>query len=208
MIDTPATRNCAAHNAAGKPCGNMALTGALYCRVHLPQDGEEGPEAEIEEELDAESRLTYTATRVSDHVAEATTVAEVGNRMLSAFDVLVQITGERIDDARGAIETMVSGLVDEREALRRDVAFLLAAYNLAEEQRGLLEAAAVQAGQSMDELLSDIISERLTWDEDCIAVLVPKDVSLRVREVAHFRGANPGDIVEQALRYCWQNEAL
>ena len=201
-------RKCFATNAAGNPCGNTTIGLSAYCYAHQPQNGEEGPEADVEEELDSEARLTKSTERVDAHVREATTVAEVGDRLLQAFDVLLQVTGERIDEARSAIEAMVGGVVEEREAVRRDMAFLLAAYNLDEDQRALLEAAAVQNGQSMGELLSDLISERLTWDEDCVAVLVPQDISRRIREVAHFRGANPGDIVEQALRYCWQNEAL
>ena len=214
MIPTPGTNRCRAHNAQDNPCGNLAVAGGLYCRVHQPQTGEEAPEAHalppdpMDEEIDAESRLTSVAERVDDFVGEATTVAEVGNRLLSAFDVLIQVTTQQIQGGVEAIDGMLEVIQREREALRQDVDFLLADFNLGEEQRQLLAAQALQNGQSMGELLSDLVSERLTWEEDSLAVIIDPRISLRVKELAHGRSTAPAGVINGALQYCIENEAL
>jgi hypothetical protein len=199
---------CAAHNAQKKPCGNLAVPGGLYCASHQPQAGDEYPEAEEEEELDAESRLTMAARRVGSHVEEATTVAEVGRRLMGAFDVLLQMTSEQVTGGVEAIREMVEVIASDRDELRRDLDFLLADFNLDEEQRQLLAAQAVQNGQSMGELLSSLVSERLTWDEDSIACLIDPNISIRVKELAHGRSTEPSAVINGALQYCIENEAL
>ena len=189
MIETPARMQCAAHNAQKKPCGNLAVPGGLYCASHQPQAGDEYPEAEEEEELDAESRLTMAARRVGSHVEEATTVAEVGRRLMGAFDVLLQMTSEQVTGGVEAIREMVEVIASDRDELRRDLDFLLADFNLDEEQRQLL-------------------SERLTWDEDSIACLIDPNISIRVKELAHGRSTEPSAVINGALQYCIENEAL
>jgi len=211
MVMDVTNTQCAAKTASAQQCKNTAEQHSMYCRVHRPQSGEEQPEASHEvdvEELDAESRLKGTAKRVEAHVEEATTVAEMGRRLMSAFDVMIQMTSEQVSGGIETIRGMVEVLQTDRDALRRDLDFLLADFNLDEEQRQLLAAQAVQNNQSMGELLSALVSERLTWDEDSIACLIDPNISTRVKELAHGRSTEPSSVINGALQYCIENEAL
>jgi len=206
MTERTANGMCAANNAKGDFCGNMRTEGSPFCHSHQPRPGD-APEA-VDEELDAGVRLKRASERVDQHVAEATTVGEVGNRLLAAFDVLLQMTNEQIAGGVEAINQMLEVIQKDRDTVRQDLDFLLADFNLIPEQRQLLAAQAIQNGQSMGELLSDLVSERLTWDEGSIAVLIDPVISVRVKELAHGRSTEPVGIINGALQYCIENEAL
>jgi hypothetical protein len=199
---------CQGTNTNGQQCRNSAQKDALYCKVHQALSLPHPDAIAGEEELDAESRLSSAKERVEAYVSDASDVGDVGNRLIAAFEVLLQMTTEQISGGVAAISEMVGSLTVEAGAVRRDLDFLLADFNLDEEQRKLLAAVAVQNGQSMGELLSSLVSERLTWDEDSIAVIIDPSISRRVTEVSLFRSTDVAGTINGALQYCIENEAL
>lgn len=101
-----------------------------------------------------------------------------------------------------------ASLEESQKLMKRDIEFLLASYQLQDEERSRLEAYALQTGQSMGECLSRIISERIAVGVKAVALILPDDLSSSVRERAEFNDCTELDIVKNALYFSLENQAF
>ena len=155
-----------------------------------------------------EAALTSAAENVDgllEKMSDAERVLEAIQRLGADLDTRFT---SGLDSLRGYIQEVVDELNSTRESIQRDLAFLMSAYELDEEARKLLTARSEQAGITLGQLLSQISTERLSWDPKEICSLLPADLSDEVRKVAHGRGVSERDIIANAVAFAIQCDSL